>query len=186
MKKLLLATLLMLSLTAHAEININTSGLSEAQKAALVTQAEQMKNESKQMTSASAAASVNEWADVGEHFGKMIGGAAKEVGIAVNEFVRTPVGMMTAGLIIFNYAGGTIIHVTVGLLLFIVGISLVTWMLKRGTGFTIEYDKTKPNWLGNYPVLSKRRDEMSVDLIGTVVCGYLFTFIVSIWVMFSW
>lgn len=190
MKKLLLAALLMISTAAHAAIDVNTNGLTPSQKADLVKMAEQMREQQSQAPTAAKsedlADTVGKWANVGEQFGKMIGGAAKEIGVAVNEFIKTPVGIMTAGLIIFNYVGGPIIHVSLGLILFITGMSLTTWLYRRGTEFNIEYDKTKTNLFGNYVILSKRREAASQDLLVTVCLGYFFTILVSVWTMFAW
>lgn len=191
MKKLLFASLLMFSISAWAQVEVNTHGLTESQKADLVKVAEGMKQQTQQaapteIASADVADKVVKWANVGEQFGKMIGGAAKEVGVAANEFLKTPVGIMTAGLIIFHYVGSPIIHVALGLILFITGMTLVTWLAKRGTQFEITYDKTKTNVFGNYVVLSKQRGKMSEDFILGIAIGYIITVVVSIWTVFAW
>jgi hypothetical protein len=189
MKKLLLALALMVSVTAHAAIDVNTRGLTESQKADLVRMADTMRAQQPTTTiekSEDLADTVGKWANVGEQFGKMIGGAAKEVGIAVNEFIKTPVGIMTAGLIIFNYIGGPIIHVTLGLLLFTVGMSLVTWFIFKCTKMTVEYDTSKTNLFGNHPVKSKTRSELDEGHTIVVCFGYLITLTISIWTMFAW
>lgn len=189
MKKLLLAALLMFSMSAHAAIDVNTAGLTPSQKADLVKMAEQMREQQASPVIAKSediADTVGKWANVGEQFGKMIGGAAKEVGIAVNEFLKTPVGIMTAGLIIFNYVGGPIIHVTLGLLIFAVGMTLVTWFIRRSTAMKVEYDLTKTNWFGNHPVKSEVRDELTEAQLVIISFGYLITLAVSIWTMFAW
>lgn len=46
-----------------------------------------------------------EWAEVGQQLGQAIAVTAKELNIAVNDFVKTPVGMMTAGIVIYSYLG---------------------------------------------------------------------------------
>lgn len=111
MKNLIAVVMCMFAFPAFAAINnIDTNGLTEAQKAQLVQQAEQMKN----ATPLDTANKVDQWVNIGEKIGKMLGGAAKEVGIAVNEFVQTPVGKMTAVLIVWNYMGSMIVHVLSG------------------------------------------------------------------------
>ncbi len=49
--------------------------------------------------------------------GKAIAGAAKEVGIGVNEFVKTDVGMIVSGIIIYKLIGKEIIDLMAHLLL---------------------------------------------------------------------
>jgi hypothetical protein len=48
---------------------------------------------------------VEEWAEFGERFGKVIATVAKELGIAANDFVKTPVGKLTAIAIIWKTFG---------------------------------------------------------------------------------
>lgn len=112
----------------------------------------------------------DKWLTVGEKFGKMMGGAAKEVGIAVNDFVKTPVGMMTAGLIVWHYTGGMMIHLFGGILVMIVGFVFIRIMLNRSVSWKVEYDKERKNVFGNYVVTNKTRSELSDDEI----VGYLF------------
>lgn len=111
---------------------------------------------------------VDKWMTVGEKFGKMMGGAAKEVGIAVNDFVKTPVGMMTAGLIVWHYTGGVMVHIFGGLLILVVGFTYMRILMNRSCDWVITYDAERKNVFGNPVVLSKKRSEMSDDAL----CGY--------------
>jgi hypothetical protein len=179
---------ILVSLTAvqsFAQVQVNTSGLTDTQKAELVKVAEQMRANS---SGAQAIVdNVDKWVDVGERFGKMLGGAAKEVGIAVNDFVKTPVGMMTAGLIVWSYMGSMIVHVVVGLLLFVVGISILSFFHLRATRMEVKYDTTAPrNWFGQYPVIGKTRERLDTDSSIAYLFGYFVTAIVSLFVIFSW
>lgn len=184
MKNLIAVVMCMFAFPAFAAINnIDTNGLTEAQKAQLVQQAEQMKN----ATPLDTANKVDQWVNIGEKIGKMLGGAAKEVGIAVNEFVQTPVGKMTAVLIVWNYMGSMIVHVLSGWALLIITFSLLLWYSKRVTGLEITYDKEAGrNWLGRYPILKIKRDDMPSDAFGFILFGYAAALAISIWTMFSW
>ena len=51
----------------------------------------------------------NQWADAAKGFGQALGTAAKELGIAANDFLNSPAGYLLAGILIFNYAGGAVI-----------------------------------------------------------------------------
>lgn len=56
----------------------------------------------------------NNWADASKSFASAIAVAAKELGIAVNDFLDSPAGWILAGLLIFNYAGETIVGILIG------------------------------------------------------------------------
>lgn len=185
MKKLIAIAAMALSLSAFAAVEVNTSGLTDAQKAELVKQAEAMK-----MTStpeAQLVEKVDKWVDVGEKVGKMMGGAAKEVGIAVNDFVKTPVGLMTAGIILWNYMGGMIIHVVAGAIFFVVSFSLLTYMMRRCALVKITYDKDAgKNWLGRYAVLKVERDGLSESEQVGLLLGYAIATGITCFITFSW
>ena len=184
MKKFLIAAAMMLSLSvANAAVDIDTRGLTESQKAQLVQQAEQMKK----ATPLETAEKVDKWVDVGERLGKMMGGAAREVGIAVNDFVKTPVGMMTAGLIVWNYMGSMLIHVVGGFTILFITFGLLTWYSGRLREVTITYDKEAGrNWLGRYPVLKREVTAMESDSWGFLLFGYAVSLAVSLFAIFSW
>lgn len=84
---------------------------------------------------------VGQWLDLGPKIGQMIGGAAKEVGIAVNDFVKTPVGQLTMLLIIWKLIGASLIHVVGAFVVLVVG----TWATKKYFSHvrSIEYDVDK-------------------------------------------
>lgn len=117
---------------------------------------------------------VDKWLNVGEKFGKMIGGAARETGVAVNEFVKSPVGMLTAGLIVWNYMGNMLTHVFGGILVLIVGFAYLRYMINRSVDWEYEYDPNRKNIFGNSILVSKKRAELSDDATGWfTVCGAL-------------
>lgn len=106
---------------------------------------------------------VDKWLDVGEHFGKMIGGAAKEVGVAANDFVQSPVGMLTAGLIIWHYVGSVLVHVIGGLIVIVVGFGFLWFMIRRSVDCEIEYHPEKTNIFGNAKKTLTRRGALGDD-----------------------
>lgn len=48
----------------------------------------------------------NKWAEAAKGIGQGIGVAAKELGIAANDFLDSPAGLVVAVLLLFNFAGG--------------------------------------------------------------------------------
>ena len=185
MKSYLSAVALFLSFNVVAQVNVNTSGLTDVQKAELIKVAEQMRKQ--QESPEAIVEKVDKWVDVGERFGKMMGGAAKEVGIAVNDFVKTPVGMMTAGLIVWNYMGNMIVHVTVGLMILFTTFSLLAWYSRRLRIVEITYDKEAGrNWLDRYPVLKKEVSQIDSDSFGALLFAYAVCLVVSLITIFAW
>ena len=144
MKRLIIAASLLFSAASMAQttIDIDTHGLTNEQKAELVKQVEQMKSAANAIdANIPTVAQIDQWANVGEHIGKMMGGAAKEVGVAVNDFVKTPVGVMTAGLIIWSYMGSMIVHVVSGWAMLIIMFGILTYIVKINKHYDITYDK---------------------------------------------
>ena len=64
-----------------------------------------------------------QWVDLGTAIGSGLASTARELGVAANDFVKTPVGKLTAGLIVWHFVGGTIIHIAFG----------TTWLIVVGT-----------------------------------------------------
>jgi hypothetical protein len=60
-----------------------------------------------------------------------VAAVAKEVGVAVNDFVKTPVGIMTASVILYRFMGRDIIKLMSGMLFGIVGMSIWLYLLRR-------------------------------------------------------
>jgi len=52
----------------------------------------------------------HKWVDLGTKFGQSIGSAARELGVLVSDFLKTPVGKLTAVLIIWKIIGADLIH----------------------------------------------------------------------------
>lgn len=186
MKKFILAVMMFFSVAAFAgtsSSSLDVSGLTPQQTAALSEQINNMKTDSADKL----VSKVDKYVDVGERIGKMMGGAAKEVGVAVNDFVKTPVGLMTAGLIVWHYMGGMMVHVISGWAFLIISFSLLFWYSRRVSTMVIEYDIAGGrNWMGKYPVIKVNRDAMDESALIAILFGYMCSTIISIWIMFSW
>lgn len=141
------------SVFAQTTINVDTTGLSTEQKATIAQQIETMKAQSTP-SSVQTAEVVDKWVTTGEHFGKMMGGAAKEVGMAANEFINTPVGKMVAFIIVWNYFGVAAVHFSLALLVLCIGSCALVWNQRRLARVDIERDTSHRTWFGTYPVKS--------------------------------
>jgi hypothetical protein len=100
-------------LSSGAINQIELQGLSEAQKADLVKQAETMREQGKGVPTAE---KVEQWAILGERIGKALGGAAKELGIAANEFATTPLGVLTVVIVTWKLIGFDILQLIIGVM----------------------------------------------------------------------
>lgn len=74
-------------------------------------QVEMMKKqiELREQSTTSAASTVSEWATVGKNIGEGLVGAAKELGIAANEFANTNVGKMTIAVLLWHFFGKSMV-----------------------------------------------------------------------------
>jgi hypothetical protein len=94
---------------------------------------------------------ITSWAQVAAGFADAIGLAANKLGVSVNEFIKTPAGMITVGVILWKVAGTAIIKICF-LLLVIAGTkSILRAMWASGT-----YQETR-NFLWYERTVSRRK-----------------------------
>jgi len=89
---------------------IDTTGLSQEQKAEIALQVARLKN--KQPIESLKV--YQGYVEVGQAIGQALASSAKELGVQVNEFSKTPVGMITTGLIVWKCIGREILHFVCG------------------------------------------------------------------------
>jgi len=146
---------------------VNSAGfdkLTEAQKAEMLKQiADKVEANKSAPPDTKVVEKTAQWVDLGERIGKMLGGAAREVGIAVNEFVKTPVGMLTAALIVWHFMGGVIVHVVGGIAIMVVGMSILWYILRRSRHIETKYDPEKKDIFGRSVKLTEIRHSLSDD-----------------------
>lgn len=194
MRKYLALFLFMFSLPVFAlsgpTLPPGWNNLSDAQRAEISHQvAVTAETNAKQAAPAAAVLAdpkkMDEWLTLGEHMGKMMGGAAKEVGVAVNDFVNTPVGQMTMVLVVWKYMGGTLVHVVGGLLVWALGVLVVGFLYRRMRGTTIEYNKEVRNWFGNHPRVRVQRPALSSGEVSNLFYSAAFFLLVGLVTMFT-
>lgn len=117
---------------------------------------------------------VDRWVKIGSNIGMGLAGAAKEVGVTVNEFATTPVGQMTTLLIVWHMIGVQLIHLVSGILIWIVGFFFIRYTIKHTYPTTVIYSKNEKNIFGNYLVERVDTPKMSADSSG----GWLFAYAV--------
>lgn len=101
-----------------------------------------------------------EWSDAAKGFAEALGIAARELGIATNDFLMSPAGILLAAILLFNYAGGAII----GLPFSIFTILLMFWLIRRLMTGKVEYEMVPIFW-GAFQY-RRRKSYQSVDYIG--------------------
>lgn len=179
MKRLLAAFALLFAVNAFAlnTDSVSSAGfskLTDSQKAEIISQIAKQAESNANGTTASIASSVTpenaeKWANVGSRIGQALGGAAKEVGVQVNEFAKTPVGMLTMALIVWNYIGGVVIHFFGGLFVIILGLSTIFFVMRRQHPILYEYDPERKTALGRPLVIKMERTPID----GETAAGYL-------------
>lgn len=162
MKKLLVL-LMMVSLPAFAQVS--TNGLSAEQKAALDAQAAQMRlqNAATSTSNVPDPDKMEQWVDLGTKIGQGLGGAAKEVGVAVNEFVKTPVGILTSAVILWKFLGSTFLHLFGGIMVLVSGWLFMLYINNKKTGGTITYDPEKRDIFGRAVKVKVQKGELEVS-----------------------
>lgn len=83
-----------------------------------------------------------EWSDAAKGFAEALGIAAKELGIATNDFLMSPAGILLAIILLFNYAGGAIM----GFPFSIFTILLMFWLIRRLMTDKVEYEVVPILW----------------------------------------
>lgn len=159
MKRILLAVALMFSSGAFAACEITGTGLPTQVVQKLITDCETLRleqlnkkveEEAAEKAAKAVAKKVEEvpmitpekltsWATVAEGFTRAVGAAAKEVGVSINEFIKTPAGMITMAFIVLKAFGSGLIKIWV-----IFFLTVVTYYVNRHlwTESTIEVQKS--------------------------------------------
>ena len=179
MKKVFAVILMMISISAFAGNDSETvraagfAKLSEAEKAEVIKMvADKAASKDASVPAALTEDKVEKWVKIGSNIGQGLAGAAKEVGVAVNDFSQTPVGQLTMLLIVWHMIGAQLIHVFGGIMIWIVGIAIIRHMVARAYPSKITYSKEVKNVFGNYAV--EKVEPMAID--DSNAAGWLFAY----------
>lgn len=118
---------------------VDTSGLSDAQVAELkaiaakkVAETAASAKSGSEVTPEKVTAGVTlaaTWgtqaAAAAEGFAKAMGIAARELNLTINDFLKSPAGMLTAALIVWKMAGAAILHALYGVVFLTIGLCMV-------------------------------------------------------------
>jgi len=119
MKSILLAVAIMFSSGAFAACEISNTGLPDNVVQKLKTDCETLRLEqiNKEVLEKGPSGSgpfitperVTGWAQVAEGFANAVGAAAKQLNVSVNEFITTPAGLITIGVILWKVVGTSLL-----------------------------------------------------------------------------
>lgn len=135
--------------TVNGADYLDLSKLNDEQRAQLALQAAQMsKVVVKEVPKAEVVADVSEkmrnetskWAELGKNAVVALIAAAKELGIAANDFVQTPVGKMVMFVVIWKFMGVQVLGIVFGLLLIITGCTASVLLWNHLSINRIEYE----------------------------------------------
>ena len=125
--------------------SIDVSKLTPEQVAALNKQVAEMGSQPTNV-SASVRKEAEAWGELGANMGKAMVGAAKEVGVAANEFSQTSLGKIVVFLAAYKIVGQDVLGVIFGTLILIFGYSLAVWLLTTKRWSKVEYEYEPVLW----------------------------------------
>jgi hypothetical protein len=141
-----LAVLFAMSMTMSAwagSVTIDTSGLTPAQIEEIKAKSAAMRTEATNPATISATVrgEAAAWADLGANIGTAMVGAARQIGIAANEFSQTGLGKIVTVLIVYKIAGNDLLGVVIGSLILITAwvTGLYLWFGKIFCTVTYDY-----------------------------------------------
>lgn len=124
------------------------------------------------------------YARIGEGIAKSLGAAMKELNVQSNEFLTTPVGMITTGLIIYKVLGDDVlqqIHAVIQSFMFTtVWISFLIWYVRNCRDVKIKYSTTKFNWLNNPVIEEKYKEGLSDERSWAIVIISFICLVISV------
>ena len=115
-------------LTFETKTSIDTTDLTDKQKAELALKAAKMKEV---ISAPNTPAKVLEYATLGASIGQALASTAGALGVEVNKFASTGVGRLSVFLIIWHLFGSMAVHVFAGTLLLLFVVPLWIWSFRN-------------------------------------------------------
>lgn len=104
----------LLMATPAAAQSLDMNEFSEAAQAELMLKAAELRKSALETPIIPDVAEMEQYVSVGEQIGKALAVTAKELGIEVNNFASTPVGMIAIFLIVWHFFGNMAVHLMFG------------------------------------------------------------------------
>jgi hypothetical protein len=165
MKKVLVSLALLFATSAFSasSSSVDVSKLTPEQVAQVQKQVSELSSAPVNV-SASVRKEAEAWGELGANMGKAMVGAAKEVGVASNEFAQTGLGKVVVGIVAYKVIGKDILKIVFGSLVLIVGYSIAFWLLWTKRWSKVEF-KYEPILWGVF----KKKYVTSIDTTDEVV-----------------
>jgi hypothetical protein len=141
MKKLLVTLAMCVStgvLAAHPT-SVDVSTLTPEQIQKINQQVSEMSN-NPMSVSATVRKEAAAWGDLGANMGKALVSAAREVGVASNEFASTSLGKVVVAIVTYKIVGKDILGVVFGTLTLLFGWSVAIWLLTTRRFADVKYE----------------------------------------------
>jgi len=75
----------------------------------------------------------SEWGELGANMGKALVAAAREVGVASNEFAQTPLGKITVAIVVYKLIGEDLLGILIGVPIILIGIGFSIFFFRSKT-----------------------------------------------------
>lgn len=151
MRYLVVLFLLLCSLNAYA-INsgdVNSAGfdkLPESTKAEIIKQIADSAATANSQKTNEKIDQILKWSQLGSSIGQGLGSAAKELGMAVNEFAASPTGKLATILLVWHFVGGFVIHIFGAVCILIFGLVGLYFIYNMSYTKHCDYDQNKYFW----------------------------------------
>lgn len=149
MKKFLIGAVLSVAAVFASAQTIDTSRLTKEQVAQLQAQAAEMQSNPGQ-TAVIVRQEAEAWADLGGKVGMAMVSAAKEVGMAANEFASTELGTVVTAIVVYKIIGTEIMSLFGGFVILLVGVPVSLWVLMKKSTWAYEIDYEYQKYLGGF------------------------------------
>lgn len=144
---LVVVTLALLAAPALAQ-KLDLRNLNTEQLAELAVQAERMRSPQGQAErlSASVRRETEAWANLGANIGTAVVSAAREVGIAANEFSQTSLGRVVTFVVVYKIMGRDALGVIVGVTVLLFGMCMCIIMTRSHRWGRVEWEYQPMLW----------------------------------------
>lgn len=125
-----------------------------------------------------------EWSEIAQSFASAAGTAAKELGVATNDFLNSPAGYLLAAVLIFNYGGGLVI---IGIPFVFLSVFMFYYAWRLAFTKSVTYTETPVLW-GFWSIRRKNRilgDTLSVDRSLALGMTGVFIAVVNVVILFN-
>lgn len=194
MKKLIAAVLLATTTLMAASQTIDTSGLTQQQIQEIAAKAAELKAKNPEGAVADAQdvskairTEAGAWGELGVNMGKAMVGAAKEVGVAANEFAATDLGKIVTFMVVYKYIGEEVLSIIFGSGVMIIGTILSIWIARSLVWYSVKYEYRPVLW-GLYnkkvPIEIETHDDATVAKVVGSAFLLIMAFVVGLNIIF--